>query len=262
MKIALCQTGSLPLKEEVLTSYFKYLQKDSIAVFGEYAFDLFFNELQQTPKELIAQFSTQKLALLKKMAKNHKVKIITPLIVVEEGKIYKKIAIIDSKSTQFYMQQKLINYQHWNEEKFFDNPKVRALKMPFVFEQEGLKVAVLFGFELHFDALWLKLKEQGVDIVLLPTACTFGSQERWQALCKSRAFCNSAMVVRVNRVGKATFENQEAEFYGESFIIDPSAQFVERLDSKESIVCFEVTKEEIDSQVLEWGFRKITKGRK
>ncbi len=262
MNIAICQTNVLPIKEESLASYFKYLQKNSVVVFGEYVFDLFFTELQNTQKTLIAQLAEQKILLLQKMAKHYKLKIVAPLIVVEGEKIYKKIAIIDSKKTDFYMQQRLINYAHWNEEKFFDNPKNKTFKLPYIFEHDGLKVAVLFGFELHFDALWLKIKDENVDVVILPTASTFGSKERWQILCRSRAFFNSCMIVRVNRIGKVLIQEEDFEFYGESFVVNPSAEFEEKLDHKESVVCFEISKEDLRAQVQEWGFRKITKGKK
>lgn len=262
MKIAICQTNTLPLKESVYLSYFKHLQKGSIAVFGEYAFDLFFNELNDTPKELIAQLSAQKISLLQKMAKDYKIKIVAPLIRVDSNKIFKEIAVIDAKNIEFYLQQKLINYEHWNEEKFFDNPKVRSLKKPLIFEHNGFKVAVLFGFEVHFDALWLKLKDEGVDIVLLPTASTFQSCERWQMLCRSRALCNGCVVVRVNRVGKVNIQGKDCEFYGESFVVNPSAEIEEKLDHKESIAYVEIHKSDLDSQVAEWGFRRLIKGKK
>lgn len=256
MKIAICQTNTLPLKENALMSYFKHFQRDSLVVFSEYAFDLFFTDLQKTSKELIAQLSSQKILLLQKIAKIFKITIVMPLIIAEESKIFKKIAVIDSKKTQFYVQQKLINYSHWNEEVFFDNPKVRNLKTPLIFEKNNFKIAVLFGFELHFDALWLKLKDKDVDIVLIPTASTLNSHERWQMLCRSRAFCNSCLVVRINRVGKVVLEDREFDFYGESLVVNPNAEIEEKLDHKESIAYVEIDKKDLDTQAIQWGFRK------
>lgn len=265
MKVAICQTNTIPLKKEVLEHYFKHLEKDSVVVFGEYTFDLFLDELKKTSKDMIAQFVNQKLELLRLMAKTYKVTIVAPLITTnEKNKLFKQIVVIDSKDTQFYMQQRLINYEHWNEEKFFDNPKVRTFKTPLVFEYKKMKVAVMFGFELHFDSLWIKIREQNVDVVIVPTASTFESNERWQMLCRMRAFCNGCVLIRANRVGKFTIEDQNLEFYGESFLVRPNGQIEEKLDNKEGIAFFEIDREHIVNEAKEWGFRnfKTEKGKK
>ncbi|CBG40094.1 carbon-nitrogen hydrolase family protein [Helicobacter mustelae] len=256
MKIAICQTAALPLEKGVWSHYFKHIEKNSLVVFGEYVFDLFIQDW--TSKDMIAQLSPQKLAMLESMAKAHRVKIIAPLITTDaKHRLYKQIAVIDAQSTEFYMQQRLIHYEHWDEEKFFDNPKRKTLKAPLAFEYEGIKIGVLFGFELHFDALMLKLKEQGVDLIITPTASTFQSNERWQMLCRMRAFCNGCMLVRVNSVGKVKIKDQNLEFYGESFVVNPSGQIEEKLHDKEGIACLEITKEQIHKAAREWGFREI-----
>lgn len=70
-----------------------------------------------------------------------------------------------------------------------------------VFERDGLRIAPLFGFEAHFDEIWVQAKNQGVDVVLLSSVATFESNERWRLLCQMRAFCASCVVVRANRIG-------------------------------------------------------------
>ena len=257
MKIAICQAGSMPFQEEALESYFKYIQKESLVIFGEYVFDLFFSDLKQKPKEMIAQLSLQKILSLQKMAKRYKLKIVVPIVVADEKcKLYKKIAVIDAKTTEYYMQQRLINYDHWNEEKFYSNPK-KSFKTPYIFDFCGATIGVLFGFESHFDALWLKMQEQNVDIVLVPTASTFESTKRWQMLLQMRAFCSGMMVVRVNRTGSSMLENENIDFYGDSFIVDPDAQIVEKMGNKEGIVCYEFDLKTIREQAKVWGFKRI-----
>ncbi|MCE3038361.1 carbon-nitrogen hydrolase family protein [Helicobacter anatolicus] len=265
MKIAICQTNNVPLQKESLEIYFRYVEKDSVVVFGEYVFDLFLSELQKTSKDMIAQLSMQKLELLQSMAKDYRVVIIAPLITTDEkNKLYKQIAVIDSKKTQFYMQQCLIEYEHWNERKFFDNPKNKRLKTPLVFEYKGMRIGVIFGFEIHFDALWLKLKEENVDMVIMPTASALQSNERWEMLCRMRAFCNGCALLRVNRVGRSTLEKHNIEFYGESFFVTPNGNLMTKMRNNDEILCLEIQKEQIVNEAKEWGFRtfKSIKGKK
>lgn len=257
MNIAVFQLPALPLKEERLSSYLKAIKKGSIVVLGEYVLNLFFHELKNAPKDIINKTTQVKLLQLEKLSKKYDLVIVAPVLCGDEKKIYKKIAIIDKEKTDFYMQQKLINYSHWDEEKFFSNPKSKNFKLPYIFEREGLKIATLFGFEIHFDEIWLGLKNAGVDIVLMPTACTFDSNERWRSLCKARAFFNSCVLVRVNRIGECLQDGNVWNFYGDSFITLPNGKIEEGLGEKEEVLCSEINKEEINQFCKEWRFRKF-----
>ncbi|PAF41108.1 carbon-nitrogen hydrolase family protein [Helicobacter sp. 11S03491-1] len=255
MNLAILQLPTLPLKEEKLSTYLKAIKKGSVVVLGEYVLNLFFHELKDAPRDIVNKTTANKLTQLAKLAKKYDLYIIAPVLCGDEKKIYKKIAIIDAKTTEFYMQQRLIAYPHWNEEAFFNNPKTKTFKLPYTFEKDGMKLAVLFGFELHFDEIWLKLKNAGIDIVLLPTASTFGSNRRWRDLSKARAFFNSCMVVRVNRIGEYTQEGYQWKFYGDSFIALPNGKIEDSLGDKEEVLCMEIEKEQIEEFVKEWNFR-------
>lgn len=257
MNLAIFQLPSLPFKENKLASYLKAIKKGSIVVLGEYVLNLFFHEISDVPKDIINKTTQSKLSELTKLAKKYSLIIVAPVLCGNEKKIYKKIAIVDGKKIDFYTQQKLISYPHWDEEAFFGNSKVKTLKLPYVFEKEGLKIAVLFGFELHFDEIWIKMKNAGVDIVLLCTACTFDSNQRWRDLCKARAFFNSCVVVRANRIGEYTHEGFQWNFYGDSFIALPNGKIEDSLGNKEEVLCAEIEKSQIEEFVKEWKFREV-----
>ena len=72
------------------------------------------------------------------------------------------IAKITGRSVSYYPQQFLINYPHWNEEKFFANP-IEAIDSPMIFGLNGFKFAVMGGFELHFDPLWSAIAAKNVQ---------------------------------------------------------------------------------------------------
>ncbi|PAF50529.1 carbon-nitrogen hydrolase family protein [Helicobacter sp. 13S00477-4] len=255
MNVAVFQLPSLPLKEDKLVSYLKNIEKGSVVVLGEYVLNLFFHELKGVSKDIINKTTQSKLLQLSKLAKKYNLIIIAPVLCGDEKKLYKKIAIIDATKTDFYMQQKLIGYDDWNEEAFFANPKSKSFKLPYIFEKDGLKIAVLFGFEIHFDEIWLKMKNIGVDVVILPTVSTFESNQRWRELCKSRAFCNSCMIVRVNRIGEYNYKGYEWKFYGDSFVALPNKEIEDSLNEKEGVLCIKIEKRQIEEFVKEWNFR-------
>ena len=74
------------------------------------------------------------------------------MIIVKQKKPYKVIVKFSPKSISYYYQQLLINYPHWNEEKFFANP-ITKIKSPLIFKVDNVKLAVMAGFEIHFDEI-------------------------------------------------------------------------------------------------------------
>jgi len=202
INIAALQIASLSFDKAKLDYYLTIAKSKecSALVLGEYVINLFFKELEKTPVSLIKEQSIYQKEILKNLAKAYNIAIIAPTIIVEKNRLKKAIIKFSANSTQTYEQQILINYAHWNEEKFFDNEPMQ-LTAPMIFNIKKVKCAVMFGFEIHYDYLWIELQKKRVDVVIIPTASTFDSKERWRELLKSRAFLNSVYVLRVNRVG-------------------------------------------------------------
>lgn len=98
--------------------------------------------------------------------------------------------------------------------------------------------------------------EKKIDLVIIPTASTFDSNQRWLELLKTRAFLNSTNILRVNRIGNLKQEN-EWKFYGDSFFIDAFGEVQEQLGDQEEMLVVEVSKAN-EARNL-WGFEKIIK---
>jgi len=129
-------------------------------------------------------------------------------------------------------QEFLINYSHWDEESFFDNAATGKID-PIIFRHHNLNFGVINGFEVHFDAFWQKMAQRKVDVVLLPTVSTFGSNYRWNEILKTRAFLNNCYILRVNRIGTYHDEQSLWKFYGETYLINPDGHIESSLGSKE-----------------------------
>lgn len=252
-KIAALQLPTLPLSNSRLDYYLKAC-KDSganLVVLGEYVLNSFFTELIKMPKNMIKEQSENKKASLVEFAKKYELTIIAPFVSVE-NKGYKKLCLkVSPNEIKSYEQQILMPYAHWNEAQFFSN-HCEKLKL-FSFAYENLKCAVLFGFEVHFDAFWEQILHKKFDLIIVPCASTFNSAQRWREVLKTRAFLSSTAILKVNRIGG----EGEWKFYGDSFLVDSFGQITENLSDKEEMLIAEVSK--ADEAKKLWGFDKIAK---
>ncbi|WRD15606.1 carbon-nitrogen hydrolase family protein [Helicobacter pylori] len=254
-------------KETLMQSLFNSIPEQSVIVLPEYVINPFFHHNMGLDVNEINAQSARAMEFLSQKCEELDLIISAPVLLEERSKIYKKIALISKENIQYYTQQRLIPYPHWDEESFFDNEK-SAFKELLVFERDGLRIAPLFGFEAHFDEIWVQAKNQGVDVVLLSSVATFESNERWRLLCQMRAFCASCVVVRANRIGAyrqiIVEENQKNEFlwkfYGDSFVALPNGTIEDSLEGKMGALSTQIDKNDIDEWAKLWHFRTIKEG--
>jgi len=231
-----------------------------LILFGEYVLNHFFRELESIPKSMVQEQTKKHLEMLQKMAKEYDVTFIAPIVRVEKKSIYKTIAKISPDSLEFYNQQILMPYKHWNEEKFFNN-KIAPIKKPMIFKIDGIKVAVIGGYELHFDPIWQKIHKSRVDLVLIPTASTFGSHNRWRTIIKSRAFLHGVYILRANRLGEYIEEGGHWRFYGDSMLVNPEGEVEMMLEDKESMLVEPIDKAKVKEHRKVWKFSKALRER-
>lgn len=258
LHIALLQLPSISPTDALLEKYLQACKKQKIQLvaFGEYVLNPFYKELNTShSSEMIIHRSDDILSQLKKLSKKYKLDMITPLLLGENKKLYKSIALIQADKSTIYHQQRLIAYPHWNEKKFFNNKTPKVPRTPLIFDKGGLKIAILSGFEIHFDELWLKLKNAKVDAVILPCANTFQSQDRWRALCQMRAFCNSMAILRINRIGTLNYDDTQWKFYGDSLFINADGEIRDSLGEKEGMMLVSLEANKLKAIQQEWGFR-------
>jgi len=258
LNVAAVQLPSLPIEKAKLDYYLAIAKskKVSLILLAEYVTNLFFKELEKTPLGLIEDQAQKQKENLLNLSRVYNITIVSPLVWVEKKKIYKLIAVFDKGSFKAFEQQLLMPYSHWNERAFFDEGYCH--KTPGFITVDGFKVAVVGGFELHFDAVWQKIHAKKADLVLLPTASTFESRSRWREIAKSRAFLANTYILRANRVGE--FESKEGKwsFYGDSFVVNPYGEIESALGSNEEILIAEISKKELTSARRTWAFGKIS----
>lgn len=255
VKVAAIQLQTLPMSNARLDYYIRRCVKigANLIVLGEYVLNNFFKELEKIPISMIKEQSEYRLAALKEIAKSYGVTIIAPIILYKKNRPYKVVARFTPNMSFFYEQKILINYKHWDEEKFFANDE-KEISIP-IFTHEGLKIAIISGFEVHFDLFWQQAMKRKVDLVLTPSVSTFESRARWSELLKTRAFLNSVYVLRVNRVGSFKDKAHSWYFYGDTALYSPDGILEACLGDGEEMLIGEIDAGVVAEARKTWGFR-------
>lgn len=259
-KICALQLPTQPISDLRLDYYFKICQESGvkIAVLGEYVLNSFFKDIETMPFAMIKEQSNSKQEALAKFAKKYDITIIAPIVLSKGRELIKAVGKFSPNQSKFLKQQILMPYSHWNEEKFFANSSLDRDKFEFLtFTNDRLKFGVMFGFEAHFDASWAYMRDKRVDVVLMPCACTFFSEARWQELLKTRAFTNAMYILRVNRVGNYKTNDEQWEFYGDSMLINPFGEISSNLGKNEEMLLANIDKKEVTRAKNIWQFGSI-----
>ena len=256
-RVAALQLHTLAMSDSRIDHYLNLAAKDgaSVVVLGEYVINSFFNEIVKMPKSMIKEQSEHKKTSLSAMANRYNLTIIAPLLQIKGKECKKVIAKFSPQSTKYEEQNILIDYPHWNEAKFYSKKESFGIMS---FSVDKIKFGVIFGFEAHFDRIWTEIVDKKIDCVLLPSACTLNSSNRWNELLKMRALTNNLYIVRVNRLGKAKFDDIESEFYGQTMLINPHGEIENSLDSNEGMLMCDIDKKLILQARSIWKFRQKT----
>lgn len=257
MRAAVLQLNSQGMSSTKLYNYIRIAQKQSVKVLvlGEYTLSPFFKELQNMSTSMIKEQALHQTKILKELSSKYNMTIIAPMVIVKKQQIFKTVVKFSPSSTSYYNQQLLINYSHWNEEKFFAN-ETKAIESPLVFKVDGFKFAIMNGFEIHFDEMFAKLSSKNIDCVLLPSVSTFDSYERWKSIIQTRAFTHNCYILRANRIGEYQDKDFVWKFYGDSLLASPNGEILEHLGNKEELMIVDMSHTDVIQARRVWGFKE------
>ncbi len=261
--VAALQLQTLGFNPSRLEFYFKnaHSRGAKVMVFGEYVLNHFYKELANMPQSMVKEQSDKHLKLLRSYAQQYDMTIIAPIVLHKKDGFIKTIAKISPVGVNYYEQQILIPYPHWDEQSFFKN-KIETLKSPMIFTVDGFKIMVMSGYEMHFPPFWDYVRAKKIDLVILPTSSTFGSHNRWREIIKTQAFIYETYVLRVNRLGEYSDKEVKWRFYGDSMLVRPDGEVEMMLEDKESMLIEEIDKKVIRSHKKEWRFEQALNMRK
>ena len=260
--VAALQLPTLGMNATRLEFYLKKAHERSadVMLLGEYVLNHFFKELATMTPSMVKEQTKKHLALLKSLSIKYDIVFIAPIVITKKDGYYKTIVKVTSNTIRYYEQQILLPYSHWNEKLFFAN-QLKPLKDPMIFNLKGFKIMVMAGFELHFDPFWQSVIRKKVDLVLLPTASTFDSHNRWREIIKTKAFLHGCFILRANRLGEYSDDEVKWKFYGDTMLVSPEGEIEMMLEDKESMLVEVIDKSEVLDHRKIWEFEKELKSR-
>lgn len=191
-------------------------------------------------------------AAIADLAKTYRIGVVCPFFErAGDGRYYNSALLIDSHGQRagLYRKVHVPDLSLW-EERYYFAPG--DLGFP-VFELEGIRVGVQICWDNFFPEGFRCLALAGAQVVFLPTAAAFASQERWLAMAVSHAVANGLYVVRVNRVGKEARQ----DFYGHSFCVKPDGELsAEPIGPNEGVLLVDFDAREVDRARRVWPFLK------
>lgn len=178
---------------------------------------------------------------LARQAASHRVWIVggtVPLRAPEAGKVYAASLLYDAGGTVVARYDKMHLFDvriEANRENYTESltivPGERVTVVETPFGRLGLAVC----YDLRFPELFRCMLEQDVELFAIPSAFTaFTGKAHWEALVRVRAIENLCYVIAAAQGG---YHINGRETYGDSMIVDPWGNVLDRLPSGAGVVC-------------------------
>lgn len=168
----------------------------------------------------------QTTQLIQKLAKKHKMVIVSPIYEeAQPGIYYNTAAVVDADGTYLgkYRKNHIPQIEPGFLEKFYFKPG--NLGYP-VFNTKYAKVGVYICYDRHFPEGARALALNHAEIVFIPSATIAGlSDHLWKIEQRAHAIANGYFVGTINRVGREEPWNI-GEFYGQSYFCDPRGKIL------------------------------------
>lgn len=106
------------------------------------------------------------------------------------------------------------------------------------------RMGIAICYDLRFPELFRRMLDAGMQIIALPSAFTaITGKAHWEALVRARAIENLCYVVAADQGG---FHVNGRETHGDSMIVDPWGQVLDRLPSGSGYIIAELDKNQVE----------------
>jgi N-carbamoylputrescine amidase len=180
-----------------------------------------------------------------------------------EGLYHNTVAMLDNHGEYLGKYRKMhIPDDPLFYEKFYFTPGDLGFKS---FDTEFGKLGTLICWDQWYPEAARLTALRGAEVLFYPTAigwhpsekAEFGEaqHESWELIQRSHAVANGCYVVSVNRIGHEGEEEGGIEFWGQSFVADPTGQILVRgsVDQEEVLIA-EINRDQSDVSRTHWPF--------
>lgn len=201
---------------------------------------------------------------LSKVARKHKMVIVASLFERRMAGIYHNTtAVIDADGKFLGIYRKMhIPDDPLYYEKFYFTPGDLGFKN---FETKYGTIGVLICWDQWYPEAARLTALQGADILFYPTAigwhpkekATYGAgqADAWETVQRGHAVANGIYVAGVNRIGHEGEKNGGIEFWGGTFLANPSGRLLAKAGrDKEEILVLDVDPKLVETTRQHWPF--------
>lgn len=97
----------------------------------------------------------------------------------------------------------------------------------------GIKIGILISLDSTLSEAWCTLADQGVQLIVIPTA-SYGESESFNLEnIIARAVEHNVYVIVVNKSGNETVEDEVISYFGHSCIITPTGKILKEVNNDE-----------------------------
>ncbi|MBD3674113.1 MAG: carbon-nitrogen hydrolase [Planctomycetaceae bacterium] len=180
-----------------------------------------------------------------------------------EGLYHNTVAMIDNHGEYLGKYRKMhIPDDPLFYEKFYFTPGDLGFQS---FETEFGKLGTLICWDQWYPEAARLTALRGAEVLFYPTAIGWHPSEKeefgvaqhdsWELIQRSHAVANGCYVVSVNRIGHEGEPGGGIEFWGQSFVADPSGQIlVKGSTDREEVLIAEINRDQSDVSRTHWPF--------
>ena len=130
------------------------------------------------------------------------------------------------------------------EEVYRESDSIEAGEAPVVIDTPFGRMGIAVCYDLRFPEFFRKMGEQGVEILVVPSAFTAETgAAHWELLLRARAIENLCYVIAPNQGG---FHLNGRKTYGHSMIIDPWGVVLDCYKTGSGFVCADIHRERLE----------------
>jgi N-carbamoylputrescine amidase len=211
--------------------------------------------------ETIPGPSTERLAPI---AREHGIAIVAPVFEKRAVGLYHNTAVVigaDGNIQGLYRKMHIPDDPLYYEKFYFTPGDLGFL----TFDTRFARIGVLVCWDQWFPEAARLTALRGANVLFYPTAIGWHPSEKeqygaaqldaWRTIQRSHAIANGLYVAAVNRVGHEGRPEAGIEFWGSSFVADPSGQIVaEASNTTEEILIAECDTHRMDEVRRNWPF--------
>jgi deaminated glutathione amidase len=187
---------------------------------------------------------------LSSRARQHRVWIVggtVPLLASVNGKTRAASLLFNDRGDRVARYDKihLFDVELENGEQYNESGYIEAGSEIVVADTPFGRMGMSVCYDLRFPELYRSLLDQGAEILAVPSAFTeITGNAHWQVLVRARAIENLAYVIAP---GQGGYHVNGRETFGDSMIVDPWGQVLDRLPRGSGIVSAELNRKRLEA---------------